>query len=151
MNLSLSPCVFFHPCRAVPTFTVLQPHTVCENCSLLLRSCCQHVSKSSAPLSCAPLCGLCQSVCAAVMLPTCIVLESRVVSGLDATVLVWIWGWMLTAQGPWRGDSEWFPVIYSTITGDRQSTRVWMVQYVTAQIWLNKTLQSKNKVSVCDF
>lgn len=45
------------------------------------------MSQSSAPLSRAPSYGLCQSVCAAVMQPARIVLESHAVAGLDATVL----------------------------------------------------------------
>lgn len=94
---------------------------------------CQHVSKSSTPLSCAPLCGLCQSVCAAVMLPTCIMLESRVVAGLEATVLVWIWGWILTPQG-----------LYGT-TGPL-TRRQWQWQH-----FVNKVTQSKNKVSIYYF
>lgn len=43
---------------------------------------------------------VCASLCALHrMLPTCIVLQPRVVSGLLATVSVWSRGWILTPQG----------------------------------------------------
>lgn len=51
-----------------------------ESHSLLLRGRCQHVPKSST-VPCVPLCGPCQSVCAALTLPTCFMLEFRVVFG----------------------------------------------------------------------
>lgn len=100
--------------RAVPTFTVTQPHVVSSFPPLKI--CCQHMPESSTVPG-VPLCGLCQSVCAALMLPTCIVLESRVVSGPVAAVLVWIRGWILTPQGlhgttgPRLRDSQRFPAI----------------------------------------
>lgn len=76
-----------------------------------------------------PLCGLCQSVCAALRLPTCIVLESRVVSGPVAAVSVWIRGWILTPQGlhgttgPRPRDSQRFPAIRWDRQTDRQYGR----------------------------
>lgn len=60
------------------------------------RSWSQHMSST---VPCEPLCGLCQSARAALTLPTCTVLESRVVSGQLATVSVWNWGWILTPRG----------------------------------------------------
>lgn len=133
--------------------TVLQP---CEVSSFPpLRTCSQHIPKSST-VPCVPLCGLCQSVCAALTQPESIVLESRVVSGLEATVLVWIWGRILAPQSlhgttePWtdRGQSVVPCKILSHRTDSKQGQKLETCLRPTDVSLLNgKTSQLRKLVS----
>lgn len=76
------------PCTALSITKGQYQHILC--CSLMWFHHSSYSVLESSTVPYGPLCGLCQSVCAPLTLPRSIVLESRVVSGLEAAVLVWI-------------------------------------------------------------
>lgn len=76
------------PCTALSITKGQYQHILCCSLMWFLHSSYSVLESSTVPYG--PLCGLCQSVCAPLTLPRSIVLESRVVSGLEAAVLVWI-------------------------------------------------------------